>query len=410
MMARMFRKILLDFKYDNPTFTKFYHSVDGDPSVASYRNINTNIFSNSTVLLGSFSNERKFSTTPKISTHQLNRRSVLEGPLCCRNMILTRVKLEHPYAPTMNSIRHYSHVPDSIVSDAIRYNSGIFKIIAESLPVECMMEVLKAMHHNTGLPWWATIMLTTILTRTFIALPLTVHQHQIVARMENLKHEMKDVTKTLKMEMKMAMSNLGWDASYATRVYNESVKKEWKELIVRENCHPFKIVAMVLLQVPLWLGFSFSLRNFCYMLPKQDDVAHQHYLEFVNGGFGWMTNLTDIDHSFVLPVLFGLSSLVTLEVQQLLYKKNETKVRKIVKNILRVFTICMVPVLAYVPSCLTLFWTTNSFYTMFQTLLLLSPKFRRLGRVPKTDSEQQHPYSELHKAVKQKLRLTTKLN
>lgn len=176
MMTRMFRKILLDFKYDNPTFIKFYHSVDGDPSAASYRNINTNIFSNSKVLLGSFSNEREFSTASKISTHQLNRKSVLEGPLCCCNMILTRVKPEHHYPPTMNSIRHYSHVPDSIISDAIKYNSGIFKIIAESLPVECMMEVLKAMHYNTGLPWWATIMLTTILTRTFITLPLTVHQ------------------------------------------------------------------------------------------------------------------------------------------------------------------------------------------------------------------------------------------
>lgn len=40
----------------------------------------------------------------------------------------------------------------------------------------------------------------------------------------------------------------------------------------------------------------------------------QDFKELTTGGFGWIQNLIDIDHYFILPSLFGLSNLAILEV------------------------------------------------------------------------------------------------
>lgn len=41
----------------------------------------------------------------------------------------------------------------------------------------------------------------------------------------------------------------------------------YKEKCVDENCHPFKIVLLPLMQIPPWLVLSISIRKFCAMLP-----------------------------------------------------------------------------------------------------------------------------------------------
>ena len=38
------------------------------------------------------------------------------------------------------------------------------------------------------------------------------------------------------------------------------------------------------------------------------------FQELSTGGFGWIQNLTDIDHFFIFPILFGLSNLAIMEV------------------------------------------------------------------------------------------------
>ncbi|XP_076629012.1 cytochrome c oxidase assembly protein COX18, mitochondrial isoform X2 [Colletes latitarsis] len=281
----------------------------------------------------------------------------------------------------------------------------IFQKLTLDFKHKCIMDALRAMHYNTGLPWWATIILATLCARTFVTLPLAIHQLQVRAKLENLQDEMKPIAEKLKMETRMAVKTLDWSASYATSVYNKNVSKEWKELIIKENCHPLKIAVMGILQMPVWVGFSFALRNICSMLPNRDEVAYQDYLEFTNGGFGWMENLTEMDHSFMLPIIFGLTGFTLIEIQNMLYRENNTKFRRIFTNFIRILTVCLVPIMAYVPSCLTLFWTVNNVYTLSQTLLLLSPKIRRLGKIPKTDSELQRPYAELYKSMKQKLYL-----
>lgn len=43
---------------------------------------------------------------------------------------------------------------------------------------------------------------------------------------------------------------------------------------------------------------------------------------------------------------------------------------------------------------------TNSTFSLCQKFLLMSPKFRRLIRIPETESELSHPYSYLYEKIK----------
>lgn len=48
------------------------------------------------------------------------------------------------------------------------------------------------------------------------------------------------------------------------------VRKEWKTLIERDNCHPAKTVILALVQIPLWVILSTTFRNIVYKLPHND--------------------------------------------------------------------------------------------------------------------------------------------
>ncbi|KZC03957.1 PREDICTED: mitochondrial inner membrane protein COX18 [Dufourea novaeangliae] len=407
MITQVLRKVVLDFKHNGSIFVKYYHCIDVHLNNALYPNMSTNVIAKNKVLVGYFLTKQYASKKCEIPVYQKMHTSLFNAPLYHENYILLPNINSINYYPTqVNSIRWYSNATPVVLNGANQYyGNGILKSISESLPVECTMDAFKMLHSSTQLPWWATIILATIISRTLVSLPLTIFHSQIKAKIENLQPEIVKIMKKLNMETRMACERFGWSGSYAAKSYKISLKREMSDLFNRKNCHPGKIYVSTILQIPLWVSFSVALRNFCNMLPNRDAVAFQDYLEFANGGFGWIKNLTDVDHLFILPIFFGLSGLATLEIQTMLSYKKEAKYHRYLLAFYRAVTICLVPIIAYVPSGLGLFWTVSNFYTIFQIMLVQSPKFRRLVRIPKTESELQHPYTELYKKVKHKLHL-----
>lgn len=99
------------------------------------------------------------------------------------------------------------------------------------------------------------------------------------------------------------------------------------------------------------------------------------------GGFGWIQNLIDIDHYFILPFLFGLSNLAILEVcieifiiinlhnininiifqiNQILFHVKDSKFSRIYKNFCRVLIIGFVPLMACLPSVCYIIYKMNN--------------------------------------------------
>lgn len=57
-----------------------------------------------------------------------------------------------------------------------------YESVADSTPVHLTEQLLVSAQQMTGLPWWASIMCTTLALRTAITLPLGVYQAIIIAK------------------------------------------------------------------------------------------------------------------------------------------------------------------------------------------------------------------------------------
>ncbi|XP_056648698.1 cytochrome c oxidase assembly protein COX18, mitochondrial isoform X1 [Diorhabda sublineata] len=304
-----------------------------------------------------------------------------------------------------NQNREFSF--QSSVESVAKTQTGIFKWISESTPVEYLQNFLLTMHDTTGLPWWATIVCTTVLLRTCVTLPLAVYQNYILAKLHNLQLEMPAIVEELKKETSIAVKMYNWDEKKAKMVYNRSIRKQWNNLVVRDNCHPFKASLLLWFQIPMWISLSVSLRNLVYMLPHQNVDAQITFTELTVGGFGFIPNLTEVDASGILPVGLGLINLLIIELQRLSKVNEPTKLQKFLTNIFRGLSVIMIPVAASVPSCLVLYWTTSSAYGLIQNLVLMSPKAKRICGIPKTDKELEHPYRHVSLQIQKKLNLSS---
>ena len=56
----------------------------------------------------------------------------------------------------------------------------------------------QAVHHYTHLPWWAVIVMTTIVLRSLVTLPLAIHQNKILTKMELLMPTLKEYQEAVK--------------------------------------------------------------------------------------------------------------------------------------------------------------------------------------------------------------------
>ncbi|XP_037799623.1 cytochrome c oxidase assembly protein COX18, mitochondrial-like [Penaeus monodon] len=286
--------------------------------------------------------------------------------------------------------------------------AGWFRALAESRLVESLMGGLQGVHDSLNLPWWGAIIISTILMRGVLTFPLAVYQNYILAKVENLKPEMDKLVKELKRETAIAIRKLGWDEKHARIMFNRSAKKMWKDLIIKENCHPFKASLLLWVQIPLWVSMSVSFRNMASMMPHQDAAAQVLFLEISTGGFGWIPNLTEVDHSLILPVAMGLLNLAITEVNVLNRLQEGSKLQKFATNLFRFVSIIIIPIAATVPSCVILYWVTSSACGLAQNLALMHPGLRRMCRIPYTPSERKHPYQHLWAQMQKRLRRKSK--
>lgn len=281
--------------------------------------------------------------------------------------------------------------------------TNLWITISNSTPVAYFQQGLVNLHDLTGLPWWATIILSTILLRSCITVPLTIYQNKITARLELISMEMPEIIEQLKVEASQAKYLYKWSDKQTRNVFNRSVKKQWTALIVRENCHPFKTMIVLWAQIPLWITQSVAIRNLIYALPNPNSLqAQMAFTQLTMGGFGWIPNLTEIDASYILPVMFGIINLAIIEIQVMSKVRPPTKLQKYVTNFFRILSVCMVPVAAFVPSGLALYWTTSSAFGLTQNLVMMSPKIREITGVPKTPSQLDNPYIHLVDMTKER--------
>ncbi|XP_030380261.1 cytochrome c oxidase assembly protein COX18, mitochondrial [Scaptodrosophila lebanonensis] len=280
---------------------------------------------------------------------------------------------------------------------------GFWQTLSNSTPVAYMQDAVTQIHDYSGLPWWASIVLSTFIFRSAVTLPLTIYQHKITARLEKITMEMPAIVEELKREAAIAKQKFKWSEKHTQIIFRRSIKKQWQKLIVRDNCHPMKTIIVLWGQMPLWIFQSVALRNLVYMLPDPTTLKAQIIAtELTIGGFGWIPNLTVVDSSYILPVALGLINLGIIELQSMSRARKPTRLQNNATNVFRVLSIVMVPVACTVPSALCVYWVASSSFGLAQNLLLLSPEVRRAVGIPKTETELQQPYAQIWHKIQER--------
>ncbi|GAB0189486.1 cytochrome c oxidase assembly protein COX18, mitochondrial [Grus japonensis] len=268
-----------------------------------------------------------------------------------------------------------------------------YERLAQSSAVHWAEDGLVALQAAAGLPWWAAIVCGAALLRTAVTLPLAAHQSRLLAKLENLQPEIKKLAERLRYEVSVRGKQVGWSEKAARFHFKKNLRRIITELYVRDNCHPFKATLVMWVQLPMWVCVSLALRN-CSVGAADPEVQEQ----FSAGGALWFTDLTAPDSTWILPVSLGLVNLLIVEVFAL-PKMKVSRFQTFVTNFFRVVSVVMIPVAATVPSSMALYWLSSSCVGLSHNLLLRSPTFRRLCRIPRTSSDSATPYRDIVSAL-----------
>ncbi|XP_021081722.1 cytochrome c oxidase assembly protein COX18, mitochondrial isoform X2 [Mesocricetus auratus] len=224
---------------------------------------------------------------------------------------------------------------------------GWYEALAASVPVRAAEEVLLGAHAASGLPWWGSIMLSTVALRGAVTLPLAAYQHYILAKVENLQPEVKNIAKHLNQEVAVRARQFGWSKRVARLTYLKNMRRLVSDLYVRDNCHPFKATVLVWVQLPMWIFISVALRNFSTGAAHSEGVSVQEQL--AAGGVLWFPDLTAVDSTWILPVSVGVVNLLIVEILAL-QKLGMSRFQMYVTHFVRAISVLMIPVAATVPS------------------------------------------------------------
>ncbi|XP_078659516.1 cytochrome c oxidase assembly protein COX18, mitochondrial-like isoform X1 [Branchiostoma floridae x Branchiostoma belcheri] len=289
------------------------------------------------------------------------------------------------------------------VSPAASAPSGLYADLfgPDSPPVQAAMTLLQSAHLQTGLPWWATIVMTTAVLRLGLTFPLAVYQAQVIARVELLAPELGRFAAALRRQVSVAGQQRGWTEKQMRRKFNLKMREFRTSLYIRDNCHPFKGSLLVWVQLPLFVCVSFALRHLTGTFQGVHGAATLQP-DMVSQGALWFTDLTAADPTLLLPVLLGTLNLVIVEMHSL-QQVEKTRTQAVLTNFFRGISVLMVMVAAYMPAAMTLYWTSSSAVGLAQNILLKLPRLRQACRIPPTPRDSPTPFRDMAATLRRKL-------
>ncbi|CEO94839.1 Membrane insertase YidC/Oxa/ALB C-terminal domain-containing protein [Plasmodiophora brassicae] len=234
-----------------------------------------------------------------------------------------------------------------------------------------LQEVMNYGHTAMGLPWWASIVATTIGIRLLLA-PLAVPQMRCASRLTILRPKIQ----SLQEKMRDRMVN-GPPPSAEERVV---MQNELWDVFRKYDVSPFKSLKFALLQMPVFLSFFLALRE-----------LGTRYPECKTGGALWFTDLASQDPYYALPVISALSFVATLE-----FGAEGDSMDPNVKKAFRLVPLIVVPLTFYLPQGVFLYWITNSLYGVVQTKLIRSEAARRFFNIPNPKAPNALAELEMH--------------
>ncbi|XP_019058673.1 PREDICTED: mitochondrial inner membrane protein OXA1-like [Tarenaya hassleriana] len=212
-------------------------------------------------------------------------------------------------------------------------------------PIAALQHFIGMVHSFTGLDWWLSIVLATLLIRTMMV-PLLIDQLKTTTQCALLRPQLEAVQRD--------MQNERMDPTAAADG-EKQMKALMKEYGV-SSFTPMKGLFILLIQGPLFVCFFLAIRNMAEKVPS-----------FQTGGALWFTDLTTPDSLYIFPVLTGLSFLIAVECNSQEGTEWNTMAGA-VKNFYRAFAVLTVPLTMSFPKAIFFYWITSNLFSLIYDL------------------------------------------
>ncbi|GAA5881581.1 hypothetical protein JCM16303_005496 [Sporobolomyces ruberrimus] len=213
---------------------------------------------------------------------------------------------------------------------------------------------------SPGLAWFLLIPIVTLFLR-FALLPFQIRAQSNAARLAIIQPEM------LKGMEKLKLAKARGDQTGM-----QAAQMETQQLMRDNNVNPIKNLLFPLAQATVFMCMFFAIRG----------LSGAGLESMQAEGFGWVTDLTKADPYWILPVASTGLTLATLETGVDSTTQVQTSTTKNMKMIFRIALVLALPMIAYFPAALLLYWTTNNFLSLFQASVLKLPSVRSLLSIP----------------------------
>lgn len=243
------------------------------------------------------------------------------------------------------------HITD-LTSDQLGYLDAIGLAHGYG-PTALMERLLEYSHVYSGLPWWSTIVVTTIAVRVLL-FPLYMKSSANAAKMSYAKPDLDKLAKDLKE------SDSTYETTVLTRKRSEIMKKY--DIKTLHSLAP-------LVQLPLAFGFFNALRN----------MANAPVEGFSLQGYAWFPDLTQVD-----PYC-GLQAIAAAVVIGMIKLGGETGAQVMSPAIKKMFTILPIASILITKdfsAAVVLYFAVNAFLSTVQAFILRNKLFRKLTKMP----------------------------
>ena len=266
---------------------------------------------------------------------------------------LDTATVQEVLSSTMQSTANTLHHPPNVVFDTVQQG-------------------LETLHAFTGLPWWCTLIGSTLLVRSSF-LPLTLHQLRATARYATSAKPENDRLWSLVNKV------TGTGADTATTLKAYQIYYQGMTSVLKK--HRISLLSMfggTLIQIPVFVTFVFTVRR----MIRDPELAH----ELATGGALWFDNLTLADATMVLPLT--AIGLTYMNLQVSLGNAPRDSWFYWFKDIGQCLLILALPITSTLPSGIFVYWTTSASFSAVQTHVLRADVTRTALGLPPIQTRQ----------------------
>ncbi|KZC12980.1 Mitochondrial inner membrane protein OXA1L, partial [Dufourea novaeangliae] len=259
-------------------------------------------------------------------------------------------------------------------------------------PVGLVQSALEWVHISCDLPWWQTIVVSTLCIRLLL-FPL------VILGQRHLANTQKYLPEVQKIQSKMTTARQLGD-QYEAAMYGQELYKFMKE----KNVNPLKSVFITLLQAPVFISCFLGLRGMTN-IPVES---------LRTGGILWFTDLAIPDPYYLLPIFTSATMFLTIEFSIL--SANTMANQTMTMYLFRAVPLVILPFFFNFPSAILLYWLSTNTFTLAQVGILKIEIIRKLCKIPlvvvhkqKTSSKRKKGFVEGFKNSWTNMKISQKL-